>query len=81
MTIHDSNKGTQMIVKRSLYRSVFVGSLALSLYGAPAVAQNEASSADTAAARELAIEGLKLADAGHCAQAIDKLFRAEKLRH
>jgi hypothetical protein len=46
-----------------------------------ATAQEEPSSADTAAARELAIEGLKLADAGHCAQAIDKLSRAEKIRH
>jgi hypothetical protein len=43
--------------------------------------EEEARSADTAAARELAIEGLKLADAGQCAQAIDKLARAEKLHH
>lgn len=44
-------------------------------------AEDEVRSADVAAARELAIEGLKLADAGQCAQALDKLGRAEKLHH
>lgn len=34
-----------------------------------------------AAARTLAVEGVKLAQDGHCADAIDKLERAEKLRH
>lgn len=53
---------------------------ALLLATAPAWAE-EPSAADTAAARDLAIEGMKLADADHCAQAIDKLVRAEKLRH
>jgi hypothetical protein len=54
--------------------------MALLLLSGPALAE-EPSPADTAAARELAIEGMKLADADHCAQAIDKLSRAEKLRH
>jgi hypothetical protein len=44
-------------------------------------AQDDANSADTAAARSLALEGLKLAEAGRCAEAIDKLTRAEKLHH
>lgn len=44
-------------------------------------AQEDATLADTAAARALAIEGVKLADAGKCADAIDKLSRAEKLHH
>jgi hypothetical protein len=47
----------------------------------PALAQEEPSSAETAAARGLAVEGLKLADAGRCAEAVDKLARAEKLHH
>jgi hypothetical protein len=47
----------------------------------PAFAQEEPSSADTAAARGLAVEGLKLAEAGKCPEAIDKLARAEKLHH
>ncbi|HMJ13131.1 MAG TPA: hypothetical protein VK524_17040 [Polyangiaceae bacterium] len=38
-------------------------------------------SADIAAARSFAVEGLKLADGGRCDQAIDKLQRAEKLHH
>jgi len=48
----------------------------------PALAQQEEpSSAETAAARGLAVDGLKLADAGRCSEAIDKLARAEKLHH
>jgi len=54
--------------------------LALLLASAPAWGE-EPSAGDTAAARDLAIEGLKLADADHCAPAIEKLARAEKLRH
>jgi hypothetical protein len=51
------------------------------LIAATASAEDQTSPADTAAARDLAVEGMKLADADHCAQAIDKLVRAEKLRH
>jgi hypothetical protein len=54
--------------------------MTLLLMTVPAWAQ-EPNPADTAAARDLAIEGMKLADADHCAQAIDRLDRAEKLRH
>src|ERR1700722_1135292 len=39
------------------------------------------SSADTAAARSLGIEGFKLAAAGQCADAIDKLTRSDALHH
>ena len=53
----------------------------LQLTSGSARADEPASSADTAAARDLAIEGLKLADADKCADAIDKLARAEKLHH
>ena len=55
--------------------------LAQSVALRPALAQEEPSSAETAAARGLAVEGLKLADAGRCSDAIDKLARAEKLHH
>jgi hypothetical protein len=47
----------------------------------PALAQEEPSSAETAAARALAVDGLKLAEAGKCSDAVDKLARAEKLHH
>ncbi|MFO7181306.1 MAG: hypothetical protein DIU78_021570 [Pseudomonadota bacterium] len=49
------------------------------LYASGAAAQEDKSAAETAAARALAIEGLKLARAGHCAEAIDKLERAQEL--
>jgi hypothetical protein len=41
----------------------------------------EDDAAETAAARSLAVEGIRLADAGKCADAIEKLARAEKLHH
>lgn len=44
-------------------------------------AQDDSSAAETAAARALAIEGLKLAQSGNCNEAVDKLERSEKLRH
>ncbi len=42
---------------------------------------DEDTAAETAAARALAVDGLKLASAGKCDQAIPKLERAEKLHH
>jgi len=57
-----------------------LGSATFLLFNAPAWAQDP-TAADTAAARDLAIEGMKLADSERCGQAIDKLDRAEKLRH
>jgi hypothetical protein len=41
----------------------------------------DASAAETAAARSLAVDGLKLAQAGNCVDAVPKLERAEKLYH
>jgi len=55
--------------------------LALALGVAPAWAQDSPSAEETAAARSLAHEGIRLADAGLCEEAIDKLARAEKLYH
>ncbi|HEU4581982.1 MAG TPA: hypothetical protein VFS67_27190 [Polyangiaceae bacterium] len=51
------------------------------LAGADAAAQDDGDAAETAAARALAVEGIKLADAGHCDDAIEKLAKAEKLHH
>lgn len=51
------------------------------LAGVDAAAQDDADAAETAAARTLALEGVKLADAGRCDEAIDKLAKAEKLHH
>lgn len=55
------------------------GTVAL-LYSSSARAE-DASAAETAAARSLAVDGLKLAQAGNCAEAVPKLERAEKLYH
>ena len=51
--------------------------------GSPAIAhaENDADAAETAAARALAIDGVKLAQADKCGEAVDKLERAEKLKH
>jgi hypothetical protein len=45
------------------------------------VRADDASAAETAAARALAVDGLKLAQAGNCSEALPKLERAEKLYH
>jgi len=60
-------------------RARFLFATAMVLSAIPAAAQENA--ADRAAARELGIEGIMLADKGKCADAVDKLERAEKLYH
>lgn len=47
----------------------------------PALAQQEPSAAEVSAARALFLDGLKLADAGRCADAVEKFERAERLHH
>jgi hypothetical protein len=69
---------------RAVHRAAWlVVSAAVWVLPAVAQAQDEpqARAADIAAARELGIEGVKLADAGDCAAALDRLARAEQLRH
>lgn len=76
-----------MTVRRRLaYRSwitaALLGSGALQLASiGVAHAADEDSATETAAARTLAVDGLKLAQAGKCDDAIPKLERAEKLHH
>src|SRR5262245_6191965 len=48
---------------------------------AHAQAQGGRDAAVTAAARALAVDGVKLAQADRCGEAIDKLQRAEQLHH
>lgn len=47
----------------------------------PQARAEDVSAAETAAARALAVDGLKLAQANNCAEAAPKLERAEKLYH
>lgn len=58
-----------------------IGVGVLLLVPVSAWAQEEPSSADVSAARALGQEGVKLADAGNCKEAIDRLARSEKLFH
>lgn len=57
-----------------------VCALSFLLSSAPAFAE-DASAENVAAARALGIQGVQLADAGKCDQAIEKLSRAESLYH
>jgi len=66
---------------RTKHPFIVVCSIAMGLVASVARAEEDSSAADTAAARALAVEGLKLADAGQCGEAIDRLSRAEKLHH
>jgi len=43
--------------------------------------QEDVNATETAAARALAVDGVKLAQAGQCQEAVEKLDRAQKLRH
>lgn len=81
MKLTPTSRKTANLSTKSGCRFAVAATLVVGSLTSLARAQDESSSADTAAARELAIEGIKLADAGHCAQAIDRLYRAEKLRH
>lgn len=58
-----------------------LGLFCTALISSPAWAGDDASATETAAARSLAVEGLKLAQANNCAEAVPKLERAEKLYH
>lgn len=55
--------------------------LLLSSWSVPGFAQEEADAATTAAARALAIDGVKLAEAGDCEGAVEKLHKAQQLYH
>jgi hypothetical protein len=58
--------------------ATFAGVLAVA---GPAAAQDANQAENIAAARSLGIEGVRLAEAGKCDQAIEKLSRAESLYH
>lgn len=58
-----------------------VAACTAALWAHEALAQDDFNATEVAAARAMAIEGIKLADAGRCDEAVDKLARAEKLHH
>jgi hypothetical protein len=71
------------MMARCVRRSGFVSLVAFALIeaGTIGISRAEDDAAETAAARALAVDGMKLADAGKCGDAIEKLQRAEKLHH
>jgi len=67
-----------------LFRAPLLSVLALTAgLAAPRTARaaDDADAAETAAARGLAVDGVKLAQSDHCEQALEKLEPAEKLKH
>lgn len=68
-------------MKRSTFAYFACGVAIASTLAAPGAARADSTAAETAAARTLGQDGIMLADQGKCAQAIEKLDRAEKLRH
>ena len=58
-----------------------VSTLTSSLVAPAAFAQDQPQAENVAAARSLGMQGIKLADAGDCQGAIEKLSRAESLYH
>jgi hypothetical protein len=68
---------TQRLLLASPFFACLLGLVVLP----PMAAGEEGDDSVTAAARALAIDGVKLAQIDHCDQAVDKLERAEKLHH
>jgi hypothetical protein len=62
-------------------RTLVPALLAAGLLATSAAHAQEPAAADTAAARELGIQGVQLADAGKCDEAVEKLQRSEALFH
>lgn len=67
-------------VSRSFLGASLLGALLALGTVAPAAAQDQAAE-NVAAARSLGIQGVQLAEAGNCKEAIEKLSRAESLYH
>ena len=67
---------------RQRFLSLILVSTLTSTFVAPAAfAQDQPQAENVAAARSLGLQGIKLADAGDCRGAIEKLSRAESLYH
>lgn len=69
------------MTRQSRLKGSALGLFCAGLLSSHAWGADEASATETAAARSLAVEGLRLAQANNCAEAVPKLERAEKLYH
>lgn len=79
MTIFSSSRGTSTRT-RALALGL-VCAMTSSLVAPALFAQDQPQAENVAAARSLGLQGIKLADAGDCKGAIEKLSRAESLYH
>jgi hypothetical protein len=70
-------------IRRSWPKALIPSVALMAQFAIPGLAhaQDESDAQETAAARTLAVDGVKLAQADQCGEAIDKLDRAEKLKH
>lgn len=78
MTIGSSRLGG---ARGRAFSLTLIAALSSSLVAPAAVAQDQPQAENIAAARSLGLQGIKLADAGDCKGAIEKLSRAESLYH
>jgi len=78
MTIRSTARRVSL---RRLVALSLVSTLTTSLVAPAAFAQDQPQAESVAAARSLGMQGIKMADAGDCHGAIEKLSRAESLYH
>jgi len=79
MTICGSARSVS--ARRRFVAAFLVSSLTTSFIAPAAWAQDQPQAENIAAARSLGMQGIKMADAGDCRGAIEKLSRAESLYH
>ncbi len=72
---------TSIAARRRFTSLLLVTTLSTSLVAPAVFAQEQPQAENVAAARSLGLQGIKLADAGDCKGAIEKLSRAESLYH
>lgn len=78
MTIGSSRLGG---ARGRMVSFTLIAALSSSLVAPAALAQDQPQAENIAAARSLGLQGIKMADAGDCKGAIEKLSRAESLYH
>ena len=79
MTTSSMAKGVTL--RRPIITLGLASLLCTSLVAPAALAQDQPQAENVAAARSLGLQGIKMADAGDCKGAIEKLSRAESLYH
>ncbi|HKY39889.1 MAG TPA: hypothetical protein VJN18_28330 [Polyangiaceae bacterium] len=76
-----SSQALGVTLRRRAMALGFASVLGTTLVAPSALAQDQPQAENVAAARSLGLQGIKMADAGDCKGAIEKLYRAESLYH